>query len=123
MSTVRIIRLFLFLYRISAKFLGMIVYMTYKDLIDRVAESQEIPKTKAKDLIASIFDILGDELASEKGVSIPGLGTFKTKTREERRVYSPHHETYILVPPKRVVDFTPSSNLKENLKFEEAGDE
>lgn len=97
--------------------------MTYKELIDRVAEIRDIPKNKARELINGVFDVLGDELANEKGVSIPGLGTFKTKTKEERKVYSPHHETYIMVPPKRVVDFKPASNLKDNLKFVESGDE
>jgi nucleoid DNA-binding protein len=97
--------------------------MTYKDLIDRVSEERDITKKDAKEFIEGIFDALSDELADGKGVSIPGLGTFKTKTREERKVYSPHHETYILVPPKRIVDFTPSSTLKDNLKFVETGDE
>jgi len=97
--------------------------MTYKDLIERVSESRDIPKTHARELIESIFGVLGDELEDGTGVSIPGLGTFKTKTREERKVYSPHHESYMMVPPKRVVDFTPSSNLKDNLKFVETGDE
>lgn len=97
--------------------------MTYKELTDRVAESLDITKTQAKEYIDNIFDVLGDELADGNGVSIPGLGTFTTKTKEERKVYSPHHETYIMVPPKRVVDFTPSSNLKDNLKFVGTGDE
>jgi len=97
--------------------------MTYKELIDRVAENRDIPKTQAREMVETIFDVLGDVLTNEKGVSIPGLGTFKTKTKEERKVYSPHHETFIMVPPKRVADFTPSSNLKDNLKFVEAGDE
>lgn len=74
-------------------------------------------------MVDGLFEALESELAEGTGVSIPGLGTFRTKTKEERKVYSPHHETYIMVPPKRVVDFTPSANLKENLKFAETGDE
>lgn len=97
--------------------------MTYKELIHRVSESRDISKSQARIMVEDLFEALGKELEDGKGVSIPGLGTFLTKTREERKVYSPHHETYILVPPKRVVDFTPSKNLKENLKFVETGDE
>ena len=103
--------------------LVLIESMTYKDLIDRVSVSRNITKKHAKELIDTVFDVLSSELEDEKGVSIPGLGTFKTKTKEEREVYSPHHETKILVPPKRVVDFTPSTNLKENLKFVEPDNE
>lgn len=97
--------------------------MTYKELTDQVADSLDITKAQAKEYTDSIFDVLGDELADGNGVSIPGLGTFKTKTMEERKVYSPHHETYLMVPPKRVVEFAPSSNLKDNLKFVGTGDE
>lgn len=97
--------------------------MTYKELIDQVSENQDIPKSQAREMIDSLFEALGEELENGTGVSIPGLGTFRTKTREERKVYSPHHKTYIMVPPKRVVDFTPSANLKENLKFAETGNE
>lgn len=97
--------------------------MTYKELIDRISESRDISKSQANDMIKSLFEALGEELEHGGGVSIPGLGTFRTKTREERKVYSPHHETYIMVPPKRVVDFTPSASLKENLKFVETGNE
>lgn len=97
--------------------------MTYKELINRVAESRDIPKAQAKEFIESVFDVIGDVLENGNGVSVPDLGTFKTKTKDERKVYSPHHETFILAPPKRVVDFAPSSSLKDNLKFVEAGDE
>ena len=97
--------------------------MTYKQLIKLVADDRDIPNSQAKELIEGLFRTLEEEMEHGKGVSIPGLGTFLTKTREERRVYSPHHGTYIMVPPKRVVDFTPSANVKDNLKFVESDDE
>lgn len=97
--------------------------MTYKQLIEKLADVRDIPKSQARGLLEGLFDTLHEELGNGKGVSIPDLGTFKTKTRESRKVYSPHHETFIMAPPKRVVDFSPSTNLKENLKFAETGDE
>lgn len=97
--------------------------MTYKELIDRVSENRDIPKSQAREMIDSLFETIGEVLEDGSGVSIPELGTFRTKTKEERKVYSPHHETFIMVPPKRVVDFSPSASLKENLKFVETGDE
>jgi nucleoid DNA-binding protein len=97
--------------------------MTYNQLISKVSVARDISKSRAKELIDELFLTLEKELEEGKGVSIPGLGTFRTKIREERRVFSPHHETYIMVPPKRVVDFTPSSGLKDNLKFAESDDE
>lgn len=97
--------------------------MTYKQLINQIAEIRDIPKSQAKELLEGLFGTLYEELGKGRGVSIPELGTFNTKTRDSRKVYSPHHETFIMVPPKRVVEFTPSVNLKESLKFVETGDE
>lgn len=68
-------------------------------------------------------EALTEQLSEGIGVSIPDLGTFTTKTTEEKKVYNPHYEDYILVPQKRTVEFSPASGLKETLKFEEGGDE
>lgn len=97
--------------------------MTYGQLIERIADEREISKTRAKMMLEGLFDTLAKSLSEGKGVSIPEIGTFKTKTRESRIIYSPHHNKKMIAPPKRVVDFTPSSRLKENLKFVEPGDE
>lgn len=97
--------------------------MTYQELIDTLADSRDIPKTEAKEMVEGIFGTLKEELGRGRGVSVPGLGTFKTKTRESRKIYSPHHKKEMMIPPKRVVDFSPSVNLKEKLKFTEPGNE
>jgi len=93
--------------------------MTYLELIDSIADSRDISKKEAKEIVEGIFGTLSDELSSGRGVSIPGLGTFTVKTKDARKSYSPHHEKYMMLPPKRVVEFSPSSGLKENLKFPE----
>jgi len=97
--------------------------MTYKELISRISESQDISKSHAKEVVDGIFEVLSSELGKGRGVSIPDLGTFSTKTKPERKVYSPHHEEHMLVPPRRVVEFSPASNMKERLKFLEPEDE
>lgn len=97
--------------------------MTYQNLIDKLAESRNIPKTEAKVVLEGIFDTLKVELGNGVGVSIPKFGTFKTRKKESRKVFSPHHKKHMIVPPKRVVDFTPSASLKNNLKHQEPGDE
>lgn len=97
--------------------------MTYKDLIQALADSRDIPNTQAREILEAVFDVLQNELCDGKGVSIPDLGTFKTEVKESRKIYSPHHDSYMMVPQKRIVDFSPSTSLKENLKFVEPGNE
>ena len=97
--------------------------MNYSDLIDRLAEATGKPKTQTKELVETTVSVLTSELGNGNGFSIPELGTFSTKVNDVKKVYSPHYKSYILVPPKRVVDFSPASGLKENLKFVETEDE
>lgn len=97
--------------------------MNYKDLIDQFAESTGLPKTQAKEFVEDSVSVLSKNLSEGKGVSIPDLGTFSTKVKEVKKVYNPHHESYIMVPPKRVVEFSPSVHLKDELKFEGTGNE
>ncbi len=97
--------------------------MKYNDLIDQLSEATDLPKNKTKSLVEKSMSVLQDQLNEGKGVTIPNLGTFSTKVKEIRKVYSPHHKKHMMVPPKRVVDFTPASGLKEKLKFVEPEDE
>lgn len=91
--------------------------MTYRELIDQLAESTGQSKAQTKELLEDAISVLSDQLSKDKGVSIPELGTFSTKVKEVQKVYSPHYKKYMLVPPKRVVEFSPSAGLKDELKF------
>ena len=73
-------------------------------------------KAETRRLLDLITDTLKDHLAEGRSFTVPDLGTFGTHTREERKSYNPHYEQYMMLPPKRVVDYTPSKGLKEDLK-------
>lgn len=97
--------------------------MTYGELIEKLASERDISKARAREILDGFFDSIGEILEQGKGVSIPDLGTFKAVTKESRTVYSPHHREKIVVPPRRVVDFSAAKRLKEHLKYVETGDE
>lgn len=97
--------------------------MTYQELIDNIPESRNIPNTDAKKNVQGIFDTLKDETGNDIGVSIPEIGTFTTIEKDLIKVYSYRHKKYMIIPPKRAVDFTSSFSLKNNLKLREPGDE
>lgn len=97
--------------------------MNYKDLIDQLAEKTDQPKNRTKDFVEETFSALSDQLVKRNGVSIPNLGTFSIKVHDIRKIYSPHHKKFMMVPPKRVVEFSPSAVLKDELKFVEPDDE
>jgi DNA-binding protein HU-beta len=97
--------------------------MNYSDLIDQLAEATGNSKVKTKELLGDAISVLSDQLSKGTGVSIPDLGTFSTKVKDVQKVYNPHHDAYLMVPPKRVVEFTPASGLKNELKFTGRDDE
>ncbi len=97
--------------------------MNYKELIDKLSDQTGNTKTRTKELLGDTITVLSEQLSRGSGVSIPDLGTFSTKVNEERKVYNPHYDAYIMVPPKRVVEFSPAAGLKEKVKYLEPGDE
>jgi len=97
--------------------------MNYKQLIDRLSEQTGNTKVKTKEILGDTVSVLSEQLSRGSGVSIPDLGTFSTKINQEKKVYNPHYEAYIMVPPKRTVEFSPSTNLKEEVKYLEQPDE
>jgi DNA-binding protein HU-beta len=97
--------------------------MNYSDLIDQLAEATGNSKAKTKELLGDAVSVLSDQLSKGSGVSIPDLGTFSTRVKEVKKVYNPHHNAFMLIPPKRVVDFSPATGLKDELKFQGREDE
>jgi DNA-binding protein HU-beta len=91
--------------------------MTYSELIDRLSEELNLTKTESKHLLDEIIAELTSQLGQGTSFTIPDLGTFKTKIKEVQKIYNPHYEKFMLIPPKRVVEFSPGKNLKDNLKY------
>ncbi|MEX1011764.1 MAG: HU family DNA-binding protein [Balneolaceae bacterium] len=91
--------------------------MTYSELIDKLSEELGLTKTETRTLVKTTVSECTEQLGQGNGFSIPDLGTFTTRVKEVQKVYNPHYDKYLLVPPKRVVEFSPAKSLKEGLKF------
>lgn len=91
--------------------------MNYKELIDRLSDKTGNTKTGTKKILQDAITVLSSQLEEGKGVSIPDLGTFSTRETPERKVYNPHFDAEMLVPKKRVVEFTPATGLKDEVKY------
>lgn len=91
--------------------------MNFKELINRLSEKTGNTKTDTKKVLQDTISVLSNQLENGKGVSIPDLGTFSTRETPERKVYNPHYDAEMLVPKKRVVEFTPATGLKDEVKY------
>lgn len=97
--------------------------MNTSDVVTELSENWDMTKTETRELLDTIVQTFNDNIAGGDAFTISELGTFGTHTREERESYNPHYEQYMKLPPKRVVDFSPSKTLKEDLKQVELNDE
>lgn len=97
--------------------------MNTNEVVTVIAKSRDMSKAETRRLLDVMLQTFNDNLAKGQSFTIPGLGTFGTHTREARRSYNPHYKQYMMLPPKRVIDFSPSKGLKEDLKQVETEDE
>lgn len=90
--------------------------MNTSDVVTALAENWDMSKAETRRLLDVIVSTFNNNLAEGNAFTIPGLGTFSVRKREQRKSYNPHYERYMQLPPKLVVDFRPNKNLKEDLK-------
>ena len=90
--------------------------MKDSDYVKKVAERMNISQAETKRLMTQSFEVIVSSLASGDKFTVPHLGTFGTKIREQHKSYSPFYEKFMLLPKKRVITFYPSSVIKEEFK-------
>jgi len=90
--------------------------MHYETIVKNLAEKLKQPQTEIRRLLQICFNVFNKTLDSDKAVTIPKLGTFKTEIREERKAYNPYHKKSMLLPRKRVITYHASSVIKRELK-------
>jgi len=87
--------------------------MNKASLIEYIAEHADVAsKASAKRIVDDLFAYLA-QCINNGEVSISGLGSFYTVTREAREGRNPQTGDVIQVPTRRIPKFRPSPKLKE----------
>lgn len=68
------------------------------------------------ELIASLLSGMTQQLQEGNTISVQGFGTFEVKKKAERITINPTTKLRMLVPPKLVLNYKPSSVLKDKFK-------
>jgi DNA-binding protein HU-beta len=91
--------------------------MTKAELVEKVCVSSEgkLNKKEATVVLDSIFNALRDELVAGNDVTVHQFGTFKVKSRKERKGFNPKTQEPITIAATKSVTFKPSSSIKESL--------
>ena len=87
--------------------------MNKTELVDAIADSTDLSKSQASDVINSILDEVTVALSKGNRVALPGLGSFSLSERSARTGRNPQTGKEIQIPASKSVRFSPASALKK----------
>ncbi len=89
--------------------------MNNKEFLSELSKRIGYTAKETTSLMTGLTSEISEQLEEEATVSITGFGNFEVKKKLERVVVNPSTKQRMLVPPKMVLSFKPSSLLKEKL--------
>lgn len=90
--------------------------MNNKDFTSELSKRLGYTLKDTSELISSLLSGMTQQLEEGNVVAIQGFGTFEVKKKAERISVSPTTKQRMLVPPKLVLTYRPSTLLKEKFK-------
>lgn len=87
--------------------------MNKQDLITIVAETGDLPKAKASDILDAVFDAITESLKTKTDVRLVGFGTFSTSKRKAGKGRNPRTGEEIKIPATTTVRFKAGKGLKD----------
>lgn len=93
--------------------------MIKADIIDAVYEKVGLSRKEAALIVDTIFGVVREALRQGEEVRIVSFGSFSVKGKKERVGRNPKSGEEIRIPPRKVLTFKPSKNLRDltNGKF------
>jgi DNA-binding protein HU-alpha len=87
--------------------------MTKSQLVEKLAESAELNKQQANQVLEVLVDIVVTAVKAGDPVKIPGLGTFKKRETKARTGRNPQTGEEIQIPARTKAAFTVAKSFKE----------
>ena len=90
--------------------------MNNKEFISELARKLGYTNKETTQLLSSAIGVMTQELQEGKLIAIQGFGSFEVKKKMERISVNPTTQQRMLIPPKLVLSYKPSTNMKEKFK-------
>lgn len=90
--------------------------MNKTELIAALAERSSVTKKEAEDVLASITEIITDELSKGERIVITGFGTFEVSDRAEREGRNPSTGEPMTIAATKAPKFKAGKSLKDAVK-------
>ena len=86
--------------------------MIKADIVNRVADSCDIPRVKAAEAVDTILDAIKDALTGGKRIELRGFGVFQVRNRKRGVGRNPKTGVEVAISPGKTVRFKPGKELK-----------
>jgi len=90
--------------------------MTKTELIEKISEKHNMPKSKAEVIVNTIFESMAHALESDGRIEIRGFGSFVNRDYGTRKGRNPKTGEPIQVPAKKLPFFKTGKDLKASLQ-------
>ena len=87
--------------------------MKKKELIERIAEKVDVPKSEAQKHFEAFEEVVTEALRAGEEVQITGFGKFSVKERRAREGRNPQTGQKIKIAAQKVPAFSAGNALKE----------
>ena len=89
--------------------------MNKKDLVQKIAETNELTKQQAAEVLDMVLDSIGDAIAAGDKVQFLGFGTFEKRERPAHTARNPRTGETIEIAAASVPAFKPGKALKDKV--------
>jgi len=89
--------------------------MTKVDIVNRIYEKLDFPKSEVAKIVDTVFDMIKETLQREDKLVVSGFGNFVIRNKRARRGRNPQTGGSIEITPRRVLTFKPSPVLKASV--------
>ncbi|MCI5851155.1 MAG: HU family DNA-binding protein [Sutterellaceae bacterium] len=86
--------------------------MNRQELVDRIAEKEELPKAKAASILKTVLEAVVDTVKADDKLTLVGFGTFKLQNRPARTGRNPSTGAAIKIAATNVPKFVPGAAFK-----------
>lgn len=90
--------------------------MNNKEYIAALAGRTGYSQEQTQKMVKTLVESMGRHFENGDAVVVSGFGTFEVRKRLERVIVNPSTGQRMLVPPKLVLGFKPSSVMKEKIQ-------
>ncbi|HEX2254364.1 MAG TPA: HU family DNA-binding protein [Thermoanaerobaculia bacterium] len=87
--------------------------MIKADLVNRVADSSDVPRNKAAQAVDTIIDAMKGALSDGKRIELRGFGVFQVRDRKRGVGRNPKTGVEVAITPGKTVRFKPGKELKD----------